>query len=503
MSQAAETTVDLCVVGGGISGLAAAWAAHSRGWTVRVVETSRTVGGKVRTEQRDGYLVESGPQSFLGSHDAVWRLVDELGLQDEVIRAQPPGHRYVYRTRRARQLPEGPGSLLTGDYLSLGGKLRMLAEPFVLGDARDGDSVMTFAQRRLGREAAQYLVTPFVSGIWAGDPDRLGARDAFPRLWQWEHDAGSVAIGALLGWSLRRRGAEGESGHRRRGVFGLRQGFGSLPRALAAALPQGSVHTRCQVTAVEPLRPGFTHRIQDMAVTAQVDGREGPPTGYRIRTTSTQDPHEFETFTAKRVVVAVPARAAAQLLRDIPAAADILGNVELNRVAVIHFGGPDPDGIAPRGFGVLMPPGEGLRTLGILLPSSLFPGRTPPGHWLHTAFLGGTRDPDAVDLTDETLLSLARRAQQHAFGHLHPGRTLDCTFSAVVRWRDAIPQYRVGHREAMAGALRKIEAAWPGVTLAGSYVQGISVQDAVASGFAAIDRLDPGQAAVAVAGGAA
>jgi len=461
-----QPPVDLAVIGGGIAGLAAAWSAQRAGLTVQLFETARQVGGKVRSEQRDGYLIEWGPNSFLGSHDALWQLIEQTGLGPQVVRGKPPGARYIYRHRKARQLPSGPGSLLTGDYMSLGGKLRMLAEPFMLGDAQEGETVLAFASRRLGAEAAQYLVTPFVSGIYAGDPDRLGARDAFPRLWQWEHEAGSVALGALLGVSTR-QSADATQVARARGLYSLREGLGSLPLAIAAALPAGSVHTRRQVTALEPA----------------VDG------GYQLRHTSTKDPSDSALLHAKRVVVATPVRAAAGLLHALPLVGEALAKVEVCRVAVVHFGGPDPEGCAPQGFGILNPPGEGLRTLGILFPSAVFDGRTPHGHWLHTAFLGGVRDPDAVDLPDETLLSLARRAQQQAFGHLWPGRELPCSFHAVVRWRDAIPQYHVGHRDLMAGAVRALEAAWPGVTLAGNHVAGISMQDAARSGMAAVDRL--------------
>lgn len=465
-----EGTLDLVVVGGGIAGLSAAWAAAKRGWSVRLLEAGRNVGGKIRSERRDGFLIEWGPSSFLGSAEPIWALIEDLHLEDQVVRGQAPSDRFIYRNRRARKLPSGPGSLLSGDYMTLGGKLRMFAEPFVLGDARPDDTVASFARRRLGEEAAQYLVTPFVSGIYAGDPDRLGARDAFPRLWQWEHEAGSVVMGALLG-GVKRHGKDDKDDEparpRRRGLYNFKEGFGTLPKALAATLPPGSVQTQSVVHAIE----------------RQADGT------YLVRFAPTTDASALATVTARHVVVALPARAAAGLLRDVPLAQDLLHGVELCRVAVVHIGGRDPDGIAPHGFGILIPPGEGLRTLGILMPSSLFPGRAPDGGWLHTGFIGGALDPDAVDLPDDTLVSLVRRAQQQAFGHLSGGRELPCSFTAVVRWRDALPQYRVGHRDNMEQVLRATEATLPGLTLAGSHLQGVSVSDAAASGQNAVERL--------------
>lgn len=482
--------VDLVVLGGGIAGLTAAWAGHQRGWSVRLLESSRIVGGKVRSERKDGYLVEWGPNSFLGSASMIWKLVEAFGLEDQVVAAAPPGHRFIYRGRRARRLPSSAWTFLTGDYMSAGGKLRMLAEPFALGDAQPDDTVLDFARRRLGKEATQYLVAPFISGIYAGDPDQLGARDAFPRLWQWEHEAGSMTLGALLGWSMRRdtkAGRPDAAPPARGGLYNFLEGFGTLPRTMAEALPAGTVRTQKVVDGLEPQADGtFLIRLHALAGAGQDRAQNRTQPG----ASESRDPEPPQCIRARRVVIAVPPRAAASLLKaTLPAASEALSAVELCRIAAIHFGGPDPEGIAPKGFGVLIPPGEGLRTLGILMPSSTFPNRAPEGHWLHTAFVGGTRDPDAVDMADETLLNLVRRAQTHAFGHLYPGKQLECTFSHVVRWRDAIPQYRVGHRESMDTMRHTVEARLPGVSLAGNYLAGVSVNDAALSGWDAVERL--------------
>ena len=461
--------VDVAVVGGGISGLAAAWRAHARGLRVAVLESHATVGGKIRSESRDGYLTEWGPNSFLGSAATIWQLIEALDLGAEVVTALPPGDRYIYRNRRARRLPKGPADFFRSpDFMTLGGKLRLLAEPFVFGDAAESDTLMAFARRRLGAEAAQYLVAPFVAGIYAGDAEQLGARDAFPQLWQWEHEAGSVVMGALLNGPATPRA----SGPRRRGMFNFRNGFATLPLAIASALPAGSVRT------------GWVAQV----LTADGDKR------WRLTLRATHEPTQEAQVTARQVILATPPRAAADILRG-PAfledARRALEDVTLCRVAVVHFGGRDPDRLAPQGFGMLIPPGEGLRTLGILFPSSVFGDRAPAGHYLHTAFLGGARDPDAADLPDETLLSLARRAQEEAF----PGvAALQQDFAQIVRWREAIPQYRVGHRQRMMAARAAVEAGLPGVTLAGNYLDGISVNDAAASGIAALDRLLPAAA---------
>lgn len=475
-------SVDVAIVGGGIAGLTAAWHAHKRGLSVRLLESAPRVGGKIQSgeispESGGAFRYEAGPNSFLGSAATLWQLIEELGLEPQVLAGLPPGDRYIYRNRRARRLPRGPGDLLrpSADFMSFGGRLRLLAEPFVMGDARETDTVMGFAKRRLGEEAAQYLVAPFVSGIYAGDAEELGAHDAFPTLWQWEQEAGSVLLGAIFGRKATPGTAlvAGEAKpsakpKRRRGMFTFKEGLEVLPRALAAALPAGSVLTDAWVRSIE---------LQD-------DGQ------HILKWHTTQEPEGLQAIRARHVVLATPPGVTAGILpadAQLAQTREALVNVFLCRVAVVILGGKVNSGTPPQGFGMLVPPGEGLRTLGILFPSSVFADRAPEGHWIHAGFLGGARDPDAVDLPDETLLALVRRAQDQAFPEA-AGGALSVDFCHVVRWPNAIPQYRVGHRAAMQEARATLEAHLPGVALAGNYLDGISVNDAAASGIAAVDR---------------
>ncbi|MBI5610895.1 MAG: FAD-dependent oxidoreductase, partial [Deltaproteobacteria bacterium] len=198
---------------------------------------------------------------------------------------------------------------------------------------------------------------------------------------------------------------------------------------------------------------------------------------------------KFAPILARRVVVATPAKVSADLLAPLaPALAQVLSEVTCARLAVVHLGGPDPNGVAPRGQSVMMVPGEGLRTLGIAFPSSLFADRAPAGHWLHTGLVGGAADPEAVDLPDDTLISLVQRAHEQAFD-LQGARALPVQFAAVIRWRDAIAQPRVGHRAAMQGLAGRVLRELPGVALAGSYMGSLGAEPAAQSGLAAVAAL--------------
>lgn len=462
-------TCDVAIVGGGIAGLAAAWRAHQLGLSCVLFEAARAVGGKMRSERKDGYLIEHGPNSFLGSATALWRLIEDTGMAGQVLSARKPAWRYVYRDRQARRLPLDPMSLLGGDYLSASGKLRLLCEPLVPGGATSTDTAWQFAERRVGREAARYLMTPFVSGVYAGDVHQLGARDAFPKLWNWERAGGSATLGALLSPP---EGTDPEVADlpQRRGMFSFRDGLGALPQAIAGALPVDCVRTGTPIATLEPRVGGW---LLSPHPTLAVDKA---------------------AVLARQVVVALPNHPAADLLAPIaPQVSRALAQVQTVRVAVVHVGGPDPDAVAPRGFGVLIPPGEGQRALGILFPSSVFDDRAPAGHCLHTGFFGGACDPEAVDLPDDVLADLVVSARGSAFADA--ARLPDPTMVHVIRWRQAIPQYVVGHRARMASARHDLSAQWPNLALAGSHLDGVSVADSASSGARAVDALVAGQRA--------
>ena len=457
--------LDLAIIGGGVAGLAAAVAGHQRGWRVRLLEQAAYPGGKMATIDRDGWLMERGPSSFMSSAAAIWTLIEAAGLQHEVVAAQPPALRFIYRDGKLRSLPSGLGSALFGDWLSFAGKLRVLCEPFIGALAKEDETVAAFTARRLGGAAAANLVGPFVSGVHAGDPAVLGARDAFAKLWRWERDGGSIVRGALKARKAAKASAEGPPQPKRaRGMYNLRGGLGALATGIDAWLPEGTIQTGATVVGVTRSATGFELAIE---------GQQGDT-----------------PLRARHLVLAAPASAAARLLSDLqPEAARHLGQVRTCAMAVVHLGGPEGATSVPRGFGVLIRRDSGLRPLGVLLPSSLFPGRAPQGHWLHSVFIGGALDPEAAQLSDDELVALARDAQRQVFGLPEGDAGLPMSFHEVVRWPEAIPQYVVGHRDLVEAALALVERDLPGATLAGSYVDGISIADAAASGLAAVARL--------------
>lgn len=437
--------IDVAVVGGGISGLAAAIKVRSAGYTVRVWEAQQKPGGNMRTEAHGPYLLERGPHSFLGSSMAMWRLLADASLLDTVLPATPAArYRYIYRDGRLHALPLGPGAFIGTRLLSGRAKARLLAEPFIRGAASRSDTVDSFFTRRFGGEAAKFLAGPFVSGIYAGDPSKLGAYDSFPKFWGLEAESGSLVRGAVRKVFARRPASDGIQ--KRRGLFSFPRGLGDLTGRLANKLGQ-DLTTGCDVTSV---RRDFD--------------------GWKIETAE-------GGVTARTVIVATPPQETAAIVGGGIAA--LLAPIKLAAVAVVHLGCERGGDAVPAGFGCLIPRFYGIRTLGTVFVSQLFPGRAPEGGVLLTSFIGGALDPDALTLSDDALIATAVGDFQKV-----TGVSVRPDFFHVLRHARAIPQFEVGYRDRIAEVEREC-ASTPGLFLAGNYLSGVGMNDAVESGYRA------------------
>ena len=427
------------VVGAGMSGLARAHTLARRGEDVALLEASDAVGGVMQTRRQDGFLLELGPNTVRPT-PGLWRLVEELGLSGDALLAEPKLPRYVSWRGGLHALPASPLSLFSTPLLSLAGKLRILAEPFVAKGTDPEESVHSFFARRLGPEIAERFIEPFVGGIFAGSARDLVLPAAFPALDRWEKERGSLLRGALAEKWRARTGAPAP-----RGLLSFREGLQALPLAMAARLGK-RLETKMPVRSLRPVPGG----------------------GWALTTSS-------GVLTADRATIATPAAEAARLLEPFaPEAARALREIPHPFLAVLHFSWPLSDLARPLdGFGHLAVPQPDRRVLGAVWSSRLFAGRAPAGQSLVTAFVGGARDPESATLSDEALSGIAARELAATLGARQEPRLLRLT-----RYARAIPQYVAGHA-ARLKVLTATEARFPGLALLGNYRDGVSVGEVV------------------------
>ncbi len=443
------------VIGGGITGLTAAYRLQAQGCEVRVFEREDRPGGKMKTDRRGGYLVEHGPNT-LQPTAPIETLIDDLGLREARVEASPAARkRYVVRAGRPVALPTSPARFLRTELFSSRAKLRLLAEPFVR--AANGDqeeSVADFVRRRLGAGLLDYGLNPFVAGIFAGDPERLAVRHAFPRLHELEQNYGSLTVGRV--WEALRRARPKPA---RRRMFSFRNGMNTLPEALTRSLGN-AVACGTTVTSIHRSAERWT------VATRRTDGASGL--------------HRFDA-----ILYTAPLHALKALDFDTGFDLTPLAQVPHPPVSVVALGFPSEQVTHPLdGFGLLVPEVEqDIRILGTFFSSTLFPGRAPAGHVLLTTFVGGMRRPELGRSSPDTLYEVVRRDLGRLLGV--QGRP---SFAHHICWKRAIPQYHLGYG-AIKDAVRRLELRHPGFFMAGNYRRGISVGDAIASADAAAARI--------------
>ncbi len=450
----------IAIVGAGVAGLACAHrlAAAPGSADVVVLEASDRPGGHLRTERIDEFLCEWGPNGFLDNAPDTLALVDALGLRPEIVPSQDRARRrFVFRDGRLRLLPGSPGAFLTSDVLSFGAKLRIAREPFAPPRPDGDETIHAFAARRLGREAADILVDPMVSGIFAGDARELSLRAAFPKISELEEQHGGL-FRAMVARRRKVRASGAPVGSPLGRLTSFVNGIETLPRALAASLG-GRLRLRSPVSSL-----------------ARATGAAAP---WTIALGS------GESLTADHVVIAVPPPAASALLAPLDAAlAATLATIPLAPLVVVALGFDAAAlGHPLDGFGFLVPRGQGVRILGALWESSVYPGRAPAGRALIRVMTGGAHDPSVADLADDQLLGLVRGDLMTTMGI-----RAEPEMVRIIRHRNAIPQYTVGHLDRLA-SIDSALASLAGLHLTGHGYRGVGINAAIADAVSLAARL--------------
>lgn len=471
MSIAGHKKRRLIIVGGGISGLAAALRAKEQSGAERFVdevlllESSSRLGGTIRTVHRDGFILEGGPDSFISEKPAALELVRRLDFAHRLIETNEQHRRsFIVRDGRLRPVPEGfqllaPSSFwpfVTSDIFSWRGKMRMgldLLLPRRSGaNGADDESLAAFVRRRLGREALDRMAQPMVGGIYTADPEQLSLRATMPRFLDMERAHRSLLLGM---WRARRRQTEavarGTSGPRYSLFLSFDDGMQVLVDELARRLPAGAVRLNTPVTVLR----------RDEAANAWHLTLAGG-----------------EHLTSDAVCLALPAYEAGALLRDVDSQlASQLDSIQYSSTATLNIALRRADVAHPLdGFGFVVPAIEQRTVLACSFSSVKFPNRAPAGHVLLRAFVGGALQPEILNREDQDLTNAVLQDLKDLLGLRRPP-----LFTHLTRWPRSMPQYHLGHLAKIADIRRRAQHL-PGLTLAGNAYQGAGIPDCVKEG---------------------
>jgi len=441
----------IAIAGGGIAGLAAAFYLAERlgdRAEIRLYEKERRLGGTIGTTREEGYLVDWGPNGFLDREPLTLEFIDKIGLTADLYRANDNSNkRFIFRKRRLREISANPVKFMTGGLLSIPGRLRILREYFVPPRGGDGDeSVFDFAARRIGREAAEMLIDPMVSGIFGGDARQLSLGACFPVMEKMERDYGGL-IKALLARKKEKKGATqkggpaGPSGHLTSFRGGLYTLVERLEQHLRAVIETGNGLNRIK-------------HNPDGTISLKLDD------GERV---------------CDYLILAVPSFIAGRILTETaPEASDLLQQIPYSNLAVVAQGYRREDISRPLdGFGFLVPHNQKRRILGSIWTSIIFPEQAPDGSALFRTMLGGALDNQIVEESRDHLAEIAHRELSDIMGI-----TGAPSFTRIFVWKKAIPQYVLGHRERLQRIyylVNRLESIY----LAGNAYTGIGLNETI------------------------
>ncbi len=464
----------IAVVGGGISGLAAAHRLRQilPDAETHVIESSHRFGGVIETLHENGFLVEKGADNFATLVPDALDLSRQCGLESDLIPPEQNGRQaFVLHRGRLKPIPAGFSlmqptriwSILTTPTLSWPGKMRLAGEFFVKArKSNEDESLESFVVRRLGREAFENLVEPIVSGIFTADPTTLSMQATMPQFLEMERRCGGLIRGHLAARKAdAKAAARRASGARYEQFRAPKSGMNDWIDGIVSALPTHRMHLNCQLESLAKL-PNNRWQLT-------------------VRSCEATDEREFDA-----IILATPAAATSYLLEKIqPVTSQLLARIQYASSAVVALvlKRSEIDGRLD-GFGAIVPSKEGRQTLAISYTSNKYPGRTSKDEILLRVFMGGALAPNLVDREDDELIQVACQEIRE----LLYWRGKDPVWKRVIRWRKAMPQYVVGHCQ----LVEQIEAGintHRTLRIAGAAYWGVGIPQCVRSGYRAADAI--------------
>lgn len=424
------------IIGAGITGLSIAYELQKQQVPYLLLEATDHTGGVMKSLREKGFELDAGANTIAASPEML-AFFRELGLEKDILQATAASkHRFLVRSNQLHAVSPHPFKIMASSYLSRGSKWRLFTERFRKSAPAAGEETVTdFVSRRFNREIADYVFDPVLSGIYAGNPDRMSIAEVLPTLPQWERKYGSVTKGLM-----KNKGAMGG-----RKIISFKGGNQVLANRLQQLLTT-PVRFNCKVTAISETNNGYMVSAVENGVSA--------------------------SFPAARVVVTTPAYSAAETIIALDTTtAALLKSIQYPRMGVLHLGFDAAALPKPLdGFGFLVPHAENMHFLGAICNSAIFPEKAPDGKILFTVFMGGARQEDLFDqLSPETL---QQRVIEEITSLLH--LSAPPVMQRFSTWNKAIPQLNVGHVK-LRNAVEEFEKKYPGLYIRGNYLQGVAI----------------------------
>jgi len=469
--SSSHLTNRVAVIGGGITGLAAAHRLSELAPSMEVTlyELEDRPGGILQTIQKDGFLIEQSSDMFTLREPWAMQLCQRIGFQDQLISTNEQ-HRRAFVVRGGRLYPVPTGwsllsptsifSLMTSRLLSLRGRMRVAWDYFKPAGGTGGDeSLASFARRRLGREAYEQVIQPLVGGIFTADPEKLSMAATLPQFLAMERDHGSLIRGGKR--AARKQGHAAASGARYGQFVTPRRGLSSLVDAIVARLPAESI--RCQ------------HHVTSLA--------QSPGGRWQLEVTSPSGENQQQVF--DNVILATSARGAARLAENVdPSLADQLGQITAASAAVISLGYRREQISHPLdGFGLVVPLVEKRPLIAASFSSVKFPGRAPDGQVLLRVFIGGACQPELLEQSDDQLIETTLSQLEQLIGARGTP-----VLTHVTRWNRAMPQYHLGHLE-LVNQINSSVSCLAGLEVAGNAYHGVGIPACIHAGEMAAERI--------------
>lgn len=436
------------VLGAGISGLATSYWLKKDGFDVNILESKSEPGGAMETITKNGFTIDFGPNSGLETTPLISKLAEEIGLKEQMIYANDEANkRYILRDGKLHALPTSPPAFIKTKLFSTKAKLRVMGEPFI-GKSKDGyyQSIAEFVERRLGKEFLDYAIDPFVSGVFAGDPNKLSVKSAFPKLYRLEEVYGGLVKGMIKGAKERKQ--RNEESKQSAKMFSFINGMQSFPEAIAKKF-ENKIEYDTKVEIISKSANGYE-------ITYSVDG-------------------ERKSLTGDILLSTIPVHKAANYFSIFDNEfTEHATDIFYPPVLVLYIG-YKKEQIKREldGFGFLIPSKMGKNFLGAIWSSTIFKNRAPNGYASFTLFVGGARRPNLFDESTDTIVNKAIKEFSEIMN-------IDGKPELLVyrEWQKAIPQYNLGYIE-HENYFDKFEKENPGIFLSGNYRGGISVGDCV------------------------